>query len=475
MRTNNLDKVILAMMALTIVACSALSRVASTLAPITTTPTTIIPTKITPTSLPTDVSTEISRVDAGSGDILIVNSFSYDDEWGGFHVVGEIQNLSNSPCASIELSIEIKDAEGNSLLKDENGNSVKQEKFFPLLYTLAAGEYSPFSYYYDTANGIPDTYNVAITGFLGVEVSRVKLVVENVQMVDDNAGSIYISGEIVNQSDQWAHINGFAGAVRDSNNQVVSADWSGAYATELAPSDDPGGYDRTPFIATIPDPGVDYSDWEIYIDAIADDAPEIYSLSIELTNHYFDEYDSFHIIGTVTNNSSEYLSILLIAGLYDANSVVLDADNEFLAMVVSPGAVVPFDISNFSNVNSNPEEANRIDAFKVQIDTYSTYSSVGDEVSLKSLDASVTKDGSSWSFTGTVTNTSDQNLSSETVVVVIYDGSGQIAATDYTYISPEGGVIPQGDVNSYNLYIDLDPQVDTSSFTFQVFIQGDVQ
>jgi hypothetical protein len=65
-------------------------------------------------------------------------------------------------------------------------------------------------------------------------------------------------------------------------------------------------------------------------------------------------------------------------------------------------------------------------------------------------------------------------LSTETVVVAIYDGQGSLVATNDTYISPTGDSIASGEASSYEVTIYLDPNVDATGFTFKTIVQGDV-
>jgi hypothetical protein len=465
MRSKTWIKILVGLLALVLMACSLLTK------PIPTT----FPLTKEPISSPALNITETIQVNTGVGNLHVVGSSYFTDEWGGFHVVGLVQNNSQSALTSIELTIEIKDAAGNSLIKDDQGETVANITFAPLLYTLASGESSPFRYDYDAANGVPDTFSVNVASYQETEVKRPKLVVENVHMIGDGASSIYISGEIVNQSAQWAHINGLSGAALNENQQILSADWSGTYSTELAPSGDPDGNGRTPFIVTIPDPGNPYSTWGIYMDADVIDKPQTYSVKIDLSNNYLDTYGSFHIVGTITNLSNEKLSILLVAGVYDDNSTVLDAYYSFVPITAETGDEVPFDISGFSNINYNSDQAGKIDSFTVQVDPYSTYPALGESVKLESSDANCIQDSGIWNCKGTVVNSSGKELSGETIVAGIYDVSGKIVASDYTYVFPQGDTIASGDVNSYDFSIDVDPLVDMSDYTFRVYIQGDVK
>jgi hypothetical protein len=465
MKNRNFLKLFLGVLAVTIISCSGLS-IATPTNP---------PPPIEPTRLAANTLSPTSPVISEENGLEIVSTFSHTDEWGGFFIVGELRNNSNSPRTSIELGIEIVDSVGNSLLKDENGNTLAQDIFSPLMDTLAQGESSPFNYYYDTSGGAPESFNVSVTGSQETKVDRTKMEITNIQMVNDGVGSIHISGEIINQSDHWAHINALAVAVLDGQDQVVSTDWSGTYATELAPKGDQGEYDRSPFIATIPDPGIPFTTWKIFLDAEVIEEPEIFPVLIELTSNYFDEFTGFHIIGKITNNGTEKINVLLVAGLYDQNSLVLDADYEYLPIVLEPGTEIPFDLSNFSNVNFNPYQANKVDSFTVQMDPYSTYPATDEVVSLETLDAILNYDAGRWNLIGSFRNNSGKNLSSATVVASIYDEKDRLVATNNSYIFPDGDLISQGDISSYDFIIYGDPLANYPNYKYEIVIQGVVE
>jgi len=115
-----------------------------------------------------------------------------------------------------------------------------------------------------------------------------------------------------------------------------------------------------------------------------------------------------------------------------------------------------------------------VSTFTVQTDPYTTYPATYEVVALTTKNDQVQKNSDSWNITGDVTNTSSQNLSSETVVVAIYDGEGNLVATDYTYVSLTGDSIAPGETNSYEVTIYLDPNVDATNFTFKTIVQGEV-
>jgi len=117
-------------------------------------------------------------------ELLIASTNGFVDSHGTYHLVGEINNNTSTVLSSIELTIELKDASGNSLLKDENGNSSPNTKIYPLLYSLAPATSSPFDYTYDTVNGIPASYKVTISNQRTGSANPAHLNSENIQLMD---------------------------------------------------------------------------------------------------------------------------------------------------------------------------------------------------------------------------------------------------------------------------------------------------
>ncbi|HEY5157120.1 MAG TPA: hypothetical protein VII93_04065, partial [Anaerolineales bacterium] len=102
------------------------------------------------TSIPNPVQTSVVANTPEAGDLVISNTSSFVDKYGSYRVVGMLVNKTNNVLTGIKLTLEILDASGNSLLK-ENGIPVPGVIFHPMLKTLAPGEGSPFEYSYDTA------------------------------------------------------------------------------------------------------------------------------------------------------------------------------------------------------------------------------------------------------------------------------------------------------------------------------------
>ncbi len=408
------------------------------------------------------------------GKLTVSSTSAFTDQFGIYHVVGAILNGTNNTLTSLELGVQIKDASGTSLLKDKSGAAVSQHVFEPMLSTLAPGETSPFDYSIDLAKVTPASFVVSVDGYQSGKAERAALTVENVQLVDDQKGTLYLSGRLVNSGSSWVNINALAGSVVGGGNSPLSAGSSFIHAGLLAPKGDAEQRDQAPFIISFPNPGPGQTDWRIYWDADTAQAPQDYPVAVNVTNSYFDQTGAYHLVGIAANNSASALNLLLVAGLYAQDGTVLDAAYSFYKIAVGPGKNMPFDISYFGSVNSIPAQASRVRTFTVQVDPSRTAPPPAQSMALTAVGEQVQRNGAAWTFSGSVTNTTNQNLSGVTVIVMVMDAQKDLVATNSSYILPtEGTIAPNGAV-SYHVLVSLDPTIDSSDFRTTTTASGDV-
>jgi hypothetical protein len=184
-------------------------------------------------------------------------------------------------------------------------------------------------------------------------------------------------------------------------------------------------------------------------------------------------------VGNVTNDSDQTLSISLVAGVYADDGTVLDADTWTAPFYLGPGESLPYSFDYFSSLNRNPDEADKATKSIVQVDPYWTSTTSFEFVPLETQNDNGSLDGDAtdqtWKFSGEVTNTSDKDLSSLIVVVGVYDGDN-LVATNWTSVYPPEGqdTIAASDTVPYEVSVYLDPSEDGTTFTFQTFVQGNV-
>jgi hypothetical protein len=424
-----------------------------------------------PTALPA------SPTSGPTAGLHVVNTGTYTDAFGNFHVVGEIQNSDKKILTNMQLTIVIKDASGNSLLRNSSDNVVDSLTFNPMLTNLAPDEYSPFDFTLDSGAGTPDknSVSVTVTGQNTSGITQANYEIRHAQLKPGGADSFYVTGEIANKTDKPIVIRDLAIGLLDKDKKVIAADYSVDYAIYLQPAGNTDQRDASPFYLRINNPGSEPADWKTYVDTEVVDQPQKYDLQIKITNNYFDDVGNFHIVGTVTNNSSETLTTQIVAGLYDKDGVVLDAYSTSSPVNLAAKEELPYDISSFTNVNSNPDEASRLDTFTVQIDDYFTFPSSIETAILISSNESIDKFNNQWMIQGKATNSSKKALSSEIVMVSIYDTANFLVAVNYEWISPTGDSISDGEITSYGIVVILDPNTDTTGYTYRVLVKGEVK
>jgi hypothetical protein len=434
-------------------------------------PACVKPSGLTPTIQSPSINTPVVQ----TGELAIASTNAFMDANGVYHVVGEVVNNSSSVLTSISLALEIKDASGVSILKNDDGTIAPSVMVYPMLYTLAPGGASPFEYSYDLSNGTPASFSVTIAGQTIGSANRADLQWENVQLYDDGNGTYYLTGKLVNLSGNWAHIKSLAGGVMGDTNNVLSANLASIYTTELAPAGDANGYDRTPFEITFPFP-VGATKWQLYWDADIIELSSDFPLQITITNTYFDQDGSARIFGWISNNSSQTLDgTQVVAGLYASDGTVVDAGNSIVPVPIRAGASIPFGISEFGIVNHNSAQASLVQSCSAQIDPYYITPALMETIDLAAGSETVQKDGSIWTFNGNVINTSGRNLSRITVVAMVLDATNKLVAMDYYSINATGIEIAANEMNEYVLSVYLNPAADATNFITNTLIVGYVK
>jgi hypothetical protein len=429
---------------------------------------------------PTDPSTVAPPIpkpasqDTGEG-LEVINPIFYQDAYDAYHVVGLLKNTTDRAISDVELSLEARNADGVSLLKDDNDAVAETTSFSPMLLYIFPGESAPFDYYFYAENESLASIQVTATSSYPTDTTPGDVQVANTALLNAGSGEYYITGEVINQSSSPAYIKDLSGALLDESGNVVAAEWSHGFSYYLAPAGDSAGLDRTPFTIDLSGPeDSDYKDFKVFPGAVVTDETYNYDLSVSLTNSYFDEYGSFHVVGTLENRGLQPTYAELVTGLYDANGIVLDADSFNENYSIEPGMTVPFDSTYFTIVGSNEDYANRVDHYTVQIDPYWTMEPYYDLVTLKTIQITDTIDGSFWSFTGEITNDSGKDCGSAILVVAAYAGE-TLVAVNTTSIFPQDDSIAPGDAEPFDLTLYLEPGVDASTLTYKVFLQGQLK
>ncbi len=410
------------------------------------------------------------------GPVVIVSSSTFTDYMDYFHVVGLVENTAAQSMSYIEYNLQVKDAQGETLLTDFDGNSMDSTTFYPLLGTLAPNETAPFDAYYTVPEGsVVSSCTISFSAADSSTAERANVTAENVRMViDEYNGNVFIFGELVNTGSTPAHIDSLAGAATDEDGNILSASYSLNLVEYLAPTGDPDGLDRGPFGITIWGPVAGDPIPQVFIDALVNEELPTPQISGEVTNFYLDQYDYVHVVGTLENNGTKQVSFSIQVSLLDANGSILDTDYLFPPVNLDPGMVIPFDQSSWYQIDFNDTDKAAIAGAVIQIDPYWVMESSSQQYVLSAADMVGADEGDGeYKVTGTVTNDTGGTLQVINVIAYLTDANGKVVGTSYVLKYPASEVYAIGETESFEVLGMMPVDTDFSSLTFHTLVIGD--
>ena len=429
----------------------------------------------TPTELPTIASpqptideaapTEKNTVDPNApvpaGELGVFNINVYQDEYDYWYFNALVMNNTDRTVDSIEIEVAAVGATGDILYS---------ETTYPSLYSLTPGEVSPISTWFWDENFTADTqFTAEIVGYSSTEIERSALTFQGTTM-SEGGGYLNITGEVLNSSGQPLNINGLAAATFDATGNMIMAGSASADIGYLDP-------DQTaPFRISLTSPKEGtavVSDYVLYSDASISETSENYALAFLGKRDYIDTDGFYHLVGEIQNNSSVKLNIRLIAGIYDANDVVLDADTVDLPIyALAPGETISYNFQNWTALNNVSDLAQNSARYTVQWDPGWTWDTQYTYIDLPYSDAGYEYDDF-WGlvFKGKVSNNSGGSVSSATIVINIRDAAGNLLFTDDAGVYEE---IPDGGSADYEVTIPIELNFDTTNLIYEIIAKGEL-
>lgn len=409
-----------------------------------------------PTAVPT--AADLPTTSSGELEMLMVNSFK--DSFDTWNIVGLVKNNSSRFVDNIEIEVEIFDADGNSLFLDIA---------YADLYNIGPGEISPFSYYVYEDLPTADNYEARIVGSSTADLERAVPDVLNTKLTIDEYGDFHVTGELLNNTDRPILINSLAAATFGSDGLVHTAD---SYSVAIRYLD-PG--DVGPFRVSMAGEGEtdgEINDFEIYVDAEFSDPITPYDIFIGDAIYYLDTLDDLHLIGEVTNNADLPLNLTLVAGIYDASGVVLDAASTTLSLsAIQAGEILPYDFEFWGPMNYDPSVVDLADSYTIQVDGYWTWDSTIELIDISTQNDTNTFDDFGGEFNGQIVNDSGGPLAYVTVLVYLRDlETGEVIATDYDFIYEE---IAAGGVADYTVYLSIYDGFDPTTAEYYIVAKGE--
>jgi hypothetical protein len=475
MKPNTRIKILLFALsiALVMLACNIGSSAEPTLTPTEPPPptATAVPPTDTPEPTPTEEIVEAPVEEpveepVPADTLAVVEVVGFRDEYDSLRVVGLVTNNTDRGVDSVEVEVEVFDANGNSLYTDQTNTD---------LYQLAPGDTSPFSLW--IFEDLPDADNFAaiIVGQSSSEIERTEVEFKNLNMVVDDVGNVHVTGMIANNGDQPVKLGGLAAATFDANGDLFSANGYSVMIRYLEPGED------GPFRISITSPagGATDVDYQLYVDAEVYDTEDFYDISFSTLNHYIDVYGSFHLVGEVTNNSEETLSIELLGAIFDANleenpdAKVIDAASTSPPIYgVAPGMTAPFDFDFWGPLNNKSGTPDLAAYYTIQWDPYWTWTSTTEYTDLTTDNDINDFDDYGGKFTGQVVNDTDAAVDGAVVIINLYSNeTGELLITGYDSIFDP---IEAGDSAIYEVYLDTPEGFDPDTVAYEIIAKGEL-
>jgi flagellar basal body-associated protein FliL len=435
----------------------------------------------TPTAKPKSGQTSVQPTaqqgsQTSGGPILIENTSSYTDESGNYYVVGLVKNTSSQPLTSITLTLQVRDANGKSLIVDDNGSPVESTEFNTLLTTLAPNEESPVSYYLSPPTGsTPASFKLDYTSSEAATVNRGNLALEHSHFTHDNYGNYYIFGEIVNKSNQPVKINSLAGSLKGSAGKTIAANNTLNLIEYLAAAGDSQQMDRAPFGVMIyaPKGSTEQFDWNVYVDADITDPLSDRGIQFTPQYKYTDSQGSIHIIGVVKHSDTKQLTFPVQGSLTDKDGNIFDTYFYMFPINIGPNTTLPFDLNYWEQINSNETDKAAIAQGYVQTDrswiweTNDTYI-LGTEENGAPYD----KGNGETQVTGTAINSTGVALKEIVVMIAFADSNNTITGTGYQSLYPSGDTFAINEKVPFDFTVYLDPTQAYVNYSYQIQVIG---
>lgn len=442
---------LIALISLSILACripfvgsSATGRDAITPSPLSTRR----PTIPQPTSYTARTQTPDPNLESSDEQLLVdwVEGISVGE--GEWLVFGMVLNRSGSDVEAVLLEITATAASGEILHQGRSSTA---------FYHLAQGESSPFQY---QVRGLPDevdAFSAAIVDYVPTQVERPNFDLRDVQFQPAGGQLVHITGRLVNPGEVPGRIHNITAIITDKEGHPLSVGTAAAFTRYLDPGED------TPFrISVRAEESVIDTEMahRIFLDAVMADPVD--PLGVEFLDplDFQDAQGEFHLVGEVLNPSEEPIRTVVIAAVYDREGRVLDVAEKDLVILDSSAA---YDLSLWGPMNDDPSLYQEAVSYRIQWDPLRTSPLVGTVHSIRAEVVSRSAVDLGLQISGTVQNTSDEEVRSGILRVEVRDEGGVVGAVQAEI--PE--LLGPGEEWIFDLMIPIPGGLQAESLTLQ--------
>lgn len=385
--------------------------------------------------------------------VPVLNVHWFKDSRGAWRVMGEIVNKSNQVIASLETGVETRTK------FDRPADQGEDIAAYPLY--LKPGEKAPFVAWIDRDIPNLDHFEVEVADCaVAEEAQRSHVDIRSDHLAVNSAGQAEITAMLVNPGAQTVLVNGLMAAVYDHKGNLISADYARVTPRYLSPGES-GAMSAT--LELPPGAAAAVSSYRPFMDVLAQDAAAAPPLDpakdVQILSHYRDAGGQFHLLGQVTNSSSEPVMTTIQASVFSADrSKLLDAGQYATWLPLAPGQTLPFDISDWGILNHLPEALTGAEAninISLRLEPFLSWNSSSPALNLSLLNSTLSIDNDIAIFNGQVKNDTGKGITSGMVLMVVKQKpDGKIVAVGNAHLSITDSAAP-GTVMDYWLKLPL--------------------
>ncbi len=395
--------------------------------------------------------------------------YAYKDSQDLLHIIGLISNDSEVTIRDVEVEIEVFDTNNNII---HTGNTTSG-----VTHITPQGT-APFELIVADPLVNPSSFAARITNANVLEGYPAGLNQPQGIVIVEDGRNLHITGEIYNNTVRPVRLHGVAVAIRSADGQLVAA----------SPADVSIGYLRSaekgPFRITVPMPpaiaDVSALSAQIYYDAEVSEVNQPYNVNLTPLSSYVDAQNDVHIVGNVVNNSDEFITVRVVAGVYDENSNVIDAAMTDTALyAIPPGESIPYDLCgagtlcSWGPLRALDDAKAKAANYLVQLDQTFTWATDVQLTSLQVVDSSQEYTPEAAIFKGQLINNTNVAVETPTVVIAIrHAETGALLSTGFQRFSQTLGVNEGVD---YEVRIQWQPNTDPNNIDYSFIARGEVR
>jgi len=393
--------------------------------------------------------------------LSVVESTFHFDRLGALHVIGVVRNHSDQALANIQVSIQIRDSQGQTITQATVPLST--DPLFP-------GERAVFIWEFQEISITTPLVTADIVSFNLAAAGRVDFEIRNINIARTGDARLHLTGEILNSLLVPVYVDQLSAAFFDQDGHIRAANtWElGSHYLE------PG--EIGPFRITIDLTNNAQSQpsdvVELYYRAEKGPLIQPVGLSFQGEPEYYIASDgTFHLVARLINDSGEVLQPYLLASIYDPQGNLIDTSlSTLFGLPLSPSETLPVDFSGWGALNDGLPDPKRIWKYALQWDPYRTQSTSSKWISLEPQLDSQRNDAGIVRVQGTISNPGEHPVNGYTIVARFWDpADGRTLAL----IAQTGeGTLSAGQSTPFILEVNLSLQAGDLSPEIELIAKG---